>query len=103
VRRGDAFEIRLGQGTGHDQHDTRFAVVLGADALLPRSVIIAPTSRKARPASFRPEAVIDGQSTRVLVEQLGPVDATALGRLVGRLSHEEMWDVDQALAVVLGL
>jgi mRNA interferase MazF len=41
--------------------------------------------------------------TKVLVEQLGAVDATRLGELVGHASPEEMWGVDEALLTVLGL
>jgi mRNA-degrading endonuclease toxin of MazEF toxin-antitoxin module len=41
--------------------------------------------------------------TKVLVEQLGAVDATRLGALVGHASPEEMWGVDEALLAVLGL
>jgi mRNA interferase MazF len=75
-----------------------------ADEFLPRSVVIvAPTSRSARPASFRPEAEIDGQTTRVLVEQIGAVDGRRLGGLAGHLTPEEMWGVDEALLTVLGL
>jgi mRNA interferase MazF len=66
-------------------------------------VLVAPTSRTARPASFRPEIDVDGQRTRVLVEQVGAVDVRRLGDLVGRLSPEEQWGVDAALLTVLGL
>jgi mRNA-degrading endonuclease toxin of MazEF toxin-antitoxin module len=38
-----------------------------------------------------------------LVEQLGAVDVQRLGRRIGRLTAEEMWSVDDALVVVLGL
>jgi mRNA interferase MazF len=38
------------------------------------NLLIAPTSRSARPASFRPELVIDAEATRVLVEQVGAAD-----------------------------
>ena len=70
----------------------------------PRSVvIIAPTSRSARAASFRPSVVVAGEATRVLVEQLGAVDAQRLGRRAGRLTNDEMWAVDDALLTVLGL
>lgn len=102
--RGDVHRFRLPRGVGQEQHDNRFAVVVQADEFLPRSVVIvAPTSRSARPASFRPEAEIDGESTRVLVEQIGAVDARRLGELVGHLTHEELWGVDEALVAVLGL
>jgi mRNA interferase MazF len=89
---------------GHEQHGERYGVVLQPDALLPRSVIVvAPTSRSARPASFRPAVVVAGTETKVLVEQLGAVDAQRLGRRIGRLSAEETWAVDDALVTVLGL
>ena len=72
--------------------------------MLPRSVVVvAPTSRSARPASFRPEVEVAGSTTRFLVEQLGAVDAQRLGRRVGTLTADEMWSVDEALVVVLGL
>lgn len=52
----------------------RYGVVIQADELLPRSVVIvAPTSRRARSASFRPEIAVAGDTTRVLVEQLRAV------------------------------
>lgn len=102
--RGDVFRLRLPRGVGHEQHGDRFGIVVQADAFLPRSVlIVAPTSRSAKPASFRPEVEVEGQATRVLVEQIGAVDARRLGGLAGHLSREEMWGVDEALVTVLGL
>ena len=102
--RGDVHRFRLPKGFDHEQHGDRFAVVVQADEFLPRSVVIvAPTSRSARPASFRPEAKIEGEATRVLVEQIGAVDARRLGELVGHLTHEELWGIDESLAAVLGL
>jgi mRNA interferase MazF len=104
VRRGDVYEFRLPRGRGHEQRGRRYGVVVQADLLLPRSVVVvAPTSRSARPASFRPEIVVEQGVTKVLVEQVGAVDATRLGDLVGHVSPEEMWGIDQALMTVLGL
>ena len=102
--RGDIFRFKLPKGTGHEQHGDRFGVVIQADELLPRSVVVvAPTSQSARAASFRPEIDLDGQKTRVLVEQIGVVDASRLGDLAGHLTPEELWGVDEALLTVLGL
>jgi mRNA interferase MazF len=104
VLRGDVYRFRLPKGTGHEQHGDRYAVVVQADQFLPRSVVIvAPTSRSARAASFRPEADIAGETSRVLVEQLGAVDAQRLGELAGHLTHEEIWGIDEALLAILGL
>lgn len=102
--RGDVYRFALPKGVGHEQHGDRFGVVVQAEEFLPRSVVlVAPTSRSARPASFRPEINIAGDRTRILVEQLGAVDASRLGDLVGHLSSEELWGVDEALLTVLGL
>lgn len=104
MRRGEVYRFRAPKGIGHELGGERFAVVVQADELLPRSVVlVAPTSRSARPASFRPEVEVDGAATRVLVEQLGAVDVQRLGKRVGRLAVEESWAIDDALATVLGL
>jgi mRNA interferase MazF len=98
------YRFRVPKGTGHEQRGERYGVIVQADELLPRSVVlVAPTSRNARPASFRPEVLVIGERTRVLAEQVGAVDAERLGRRVGHLALEEMWAVDEALATVLGL
>lgn len=102
--RGDVYRFKIPKGFGHEQHGVRFGVVVQADEFLPRSVVIvAPTSRSARPASFRPPVEVEGESTLVLVEQLGAVDVQRLGRRVGRLRSEELWSLDEALATYLGL
>jgi mRNA interferase MazF len=104
VRRGDVYRFRIPKGIGHEQQGERYGVIVQADELLPRSVVIvAPTSLSAKPATFRPEVEVAGKITRVLVEQLGALDAQRLGRRVGHLSPEEMWGVDDSLTTVLGL
>jgi mRNA interferase MazF len=104
VRRGEVYRFGIPRGVGHEQHGARYGVVVQADELLPRSVVIvAPTSRSARPASFRPEVTVADDTTRVLVERLGAVDAQRLGDRVGDLTPDEMWSVDDALVTVLGL
>lgn len=104
MQRGDVYRFRVPKGVGHEQQGHRYGVVVQADELLPRSVVlVAPTSLSARPASFRPEVSIAGSHTRVLVEQVGAVDAQRLGKRVGALAAAEMWAVDDALVTVLGL
>lgn len=102
--RGDVYGFNVPKGVGHEQQGERFGVVVQADELLPRSVVlVAPTSRSARPASFRPEVELLEETTRVLVEQVGAVDVRRLGDLVGHLTREELWGIDEALTTVLGL
>ena len=104
MRRGDVFELSPRKGKGHEQRGRRFGVVVQSDAFLPRSVVIvAPTSRSARSASFRPQAVVGDEVTKVLVEQIGAVDVTRLGDLVGHLTAQEMWGIDEGFRTVLAL
>jgi mRNA interferase MazF len=105
VQRGEVFRPRApGVTRGHEPAGHRYGVVLQADELLSLStVIIAPTSTRAHPASFRPEVEIQGKLTRVLVEQLGAVDPSRLGESHGLVAFGELREVDRALAVVVGL
>jgi mRNA interferase MazF len=105
VHRGEIVRLRAPRAArGHEQRGARYGVVLQAGDLLALStVIVAPTSTAAQPASFRPEVTVARSRTRVLVDQLTAVDRTRLGSSVGTLGWEELTDVDRALAVVLGL
>jgi mRNA interferase MazF len=102
--RGDIYALKLPKAVGHEQHRDRYGVVVQADELLRRSVVlVAPTSRIARSATFRPEIEVGGEATRVLVEQVSAVDVRRLGDLAGHVSREEMWGIDDALTPDLGL
>ena len=89
---------------GHEQQGARPAVIVQSDDLLALStVLVAPTSRSAAPATFRPVIELAGTTTRVLVDQTRALDAQAIAGSLGRLSLEELEMVDEALGVVLGL
>lgn len=104
MTRGDVYRVRLPKGSGREQHGPRYAVVVQADAMLGLStVLVAPTSRSALAASFRPEIELAGERTRVMVEQLRALDTRRLDDFADRLRPEEMRDVDEALALVLDL
>jgi mRNA interferase MazF len=104
VTRGEVYRVRLPRHRGREQAGSRYGVIVQADQLLGLSTaIVAPTSRSAAPATFRPEIQLDGESTRVLVEQLRAVDVGRLGERAGRLSGQEQRAVDDALALVLDL
>ena len=104
MTRGDIYRVRLPAGRGSEQRGPRYGVVVQADALLGLSTaIIAPTSRSAAPATFRPQIQVAGEPTRVLVEQLRAVDMRRLDEHVGRLRASEQASVDDALELILGL
>ena len=103
--RGELFRLPAPRVTrGHEQRGARYAVVVQADEFLDLStVLVAPTSSRAQPASFRPSVTLDGIETRLLVEQTTVVDPERLGRSAGRLDAGELRAVDTALMLVFGL
>jgi mRNA interferase MazF len=105
VVRGEVFRLRVPRGAlSREQRGVRYAVVVQADELLPLStVLVSPTSASAPARSFRPAIEIAGGRTRVLVEQTTAISAERLGRSIGRLDAGELRDLDEALALVLGL
>ena len=102
--RGDIHRLRSDrQAKGREQRGVRLAVVVQSDHLPLSTVVVAPTSTAARSADFRPEIVVDGTTTKVLVEQLAAVDLSRLGELVGTVSPEERIAIDEALRDVLAV
>lgn len=102
--RGEVYRLRVPrEARGHEQAGSRYAVVVQSDELPLSTWLVAPTSRSARPASFRPEVEIAGRTTRVLAEQTAAVDPTRLGERAGLLSFDELRRVDAALRLILSL
>ena len=103
--RGEIFRLPAPRAArGREQRGARYAVIVQADEFLGLStVLVSPTSVSARPASFRPTITLEGQETRVLVEQTTVLDPERLGRSAGRLEASELRTVDEALMLVLGL
>ena len=89
---------------GHVQHGARFVIMIQADSLLKLSTaIVAPTSRNAQPASFRPRVRIQREETHVLIDQITAIDRNRIGKHVGALTVEEMWAVDDAIRTTLAV
>jgi mRNA interferase MazF len=105
VVRGEVFRLPSPRSArGREQRGARYAVVVQADEFMALSTTLAsPTSESAGSATFRPTIELDGEETRVLVEQTTVVDPQRLGRSAGRLDADELRAVDDALALVLGL
>ena len=103
--RGEVFRLPSPRDArGREQRSTRYAVVVQADEFMGLSTtLVSPTSTSARSATFRPTIELDGEETRILVEQTTVVDPQRLGRSAGRLDTDELRAVDDALALVLVL
>ncbi len=67
------------------------------------TLLVAPTSRSASARSFRPTILINDEETQVLVEQTSAVAPERLGDFVGRVSHDELREINNALRLALEL
>ena len=102
--RGEVFRLRAPRETrDREQSGARYAVVVQSDLLPLSTLLVAPTSTSARPATFRPEIVVAGRATRVLAEQTAAVNPTRLGARAGQLTLAEMQQVDAALRIVMAI
>ncbi len=102
--RGELFHLKAPRDQrGHEQAGSRYAVVVQSDALPLSTWLVAPTSTRARAATFRPQIELGGQPTRVLAEQTTSIDPQRLGAGAGFLSGSELRRVDAALRLVLDL
>ena len=102
--RGDVHRLRAARSTrGHEQHGERYGVIVQSDDLMLSTVLVAPTSRSSPQRIFRPPVIIGNEESRVLVEQTSAVAPERLGEFVGRLTHDEIVSLDDALRLVLEL
>jgi mRNA interferase MazF len=81
----------------------RYAVVLQSDDLMLSTVLVVPTSHSSPSRIFRPTITIDGDDTQVLIEQTSAIASERLGEFVGRLKHDELATIEDAIRLVLEL
>jgi mRNA interferase MazF len=103
--RGAVYPVDLGNAKrGHEQRGRRLGLVISIEQDVWSTVTIIPTSASAQSSVFRPEAVIAGRPTRVLIDQIRTIDVSYVAaELVDYLSHDDMAQVDYTLSRYLGL
>lgn len=102
--RGDVHRLRSPRSArGHEQQGPRYAIILQSDDLLLSTVLVAPTSTSSSSRIFRPTVTLGDEQTQVLIEQTSAVALERLGEFVGRLTHDELAVIDDALRLVLQL
>jgi len=102
--RGDIHRLRAPRAArGNEQQGERYAVIVQSEDLMLSTVLVAPTSRSSPPRIFRPTIRVGTEETQVLVEQTSAVSPERLGGFVGRLTHDELAAVDEALRLILEL
>jgi mRNA interferase MazF len=103
--RGAVYPVDLGDAKrGHEQRGRRLGLVISIEQNAWSTVTVVPTSTSAPAAVFRPELVIAGRSTKVLIDQVRSIDVSYVaGELVDYLPRDAMAQVEHNLSRYLGL
>ena len=89
---------------GHEQRGRRLGLVISIEQNAWSVVTIIPASTSAQASIFRPEVVIAGQETKILIDQVRTIDVSYVtGELIDYLSQDDMAQVDHSLSRYLGL
>lgn len=107
--RGEVFMADLGVGIGSEQHGFRPVVIVQNDIgnrHSPTVIVAAVTSKAFRKTDLPTHFLVNGLPERpslVLCEQLRTLDKRRLKTYLGRLTREELAELDITLAVSMGL
>jgi mRNA interferase MazF len=103
--RGAVYPVDLGEAKrGHEQRGHRLGLVISIEQDAWSTVTVLPISICAQASVFRPEAVIAGRETKILIDQIRIIDVSyVVGDLVDYLSRHDMAQVEHSLSRYFGL
>jgi mRNA interferase MazF len=108
--RGAVYPVDLGDAKrgreqrGREQRGRRLGLVISIEQDAWSTVTIIPTSTGAQVSVFRPEVVVAGRATKVLIDQVRTIDASHIaGEFVDYLSRDDMAQVEYSLSRYFGL
>lgn len=106
MKRGDIYIIRRRNTVGSEIQKARPGIIVSCDALNNTSTVVEVvylTTQPKRELPTHAQIEATGRPSVALCEQVDSVSVQLLGECVGRLSDEEMQDVNRALLCSLGL
>src|SRR5258708_14345320 len=105
VIRGAVYPVDLGDAKrGHEQRGRRLGLVISIEQNAWSVVTIIPTSTSAQASVFRPEVVIAGLETKILIDQVRTIDVSYVtGELIDYLSRDDTAQVEHSLSRYFGL
>lgn len=104
VRRGKIYWVKLDPTVGTETKKTRPAIVISNDAQnkVGRRYIVAPITSVVKTVyPFEVEININGKPSKVMLDQIRTIDHSRLAGKIGKLSQEELNQVERAIKLVL--
>lgn len=111
IVRGDIFYANLNRGTGSEQYGYRPVLVIQnniGNRFSPTIIVAAITGKTHYKARLPTHCIIDSSRnfsvpSMVLLEQIVTIDKSRLKRYVGRISDKDIFEINKALSISLGL
>jgi mRNA interferase MazF len=89
---------------GHEQQGRRLDLAISIEDDAWSTVTVLPTSTSAQASVFRPEVVIAGRETKILIDQVRTIDVSYVaGDLVDYLTRDDIAQVERSLSRYFGL
>lgn len=103
--RGAIYPVDLGEAKrGHEQRGHRLGLVISIEQDAWSMLTIIPASTTAQPSAFRPEVIIAGRETRLLIDQIRTIDTSYVtGDIIDYLTRDDMEQVEYSVSRCLGL
>ena len=102
---GAVYPIDVGDAKrGHEHRGRRLGLVISIEQDAWSTVTVLPISTSAQASVFRPEVVIAGRETTILIDQVRTIDVSYVaGDLVDCLPRDDMAQVEHSLSRYFGL
>ncbi len=102
---GAVYPIDVGDAKrGHEQRGRRLGLVISIEQDAWSTVTVLPTSTSAQASVLRPEVVIAGRETKILIDQVRTIDVSYVaGDLADCLPRDDMAQVEHSLSGYFGL
>lgn len=107
MQRGEIYYVAIPFATGCEIQKNRPAVIVSNDFLNEKSnmvtAVFLTTSDRRPDLRTHVDVLCKGRAATALIEQMQSVDKSRVGGFVGRVTDEEMADIDQAIRWALEL
>lgn len=109
VKRGEIYYADLSPVIGSEQDGTRPVLILQNDVgnrFSPTTIVAPITSvqkKQAQPTHIVIDCKFLESKSTILLEQIRTIDKTRLSDYLGQLSHEDIQQINKAMAVSLGM
>ena len=104
IERGDVYWVKLDPTIGTETKKTRPAVIISNDSQnrVGQRYIVAPITSVIKTVyPFEVEVNINKKSSKVMLDQIRTIDHKRLGAKLGKLSSEEMFQIEKVIKIVL--